>query len=1744
MNYIRGAVNAISAPYHYYKDLPPLNPSTLTGAIDVIVIQRPTDTGDTELVKVSVNGHPIPFDMKIGEAGEAFFVFETEEDVPNDLITSPILQPTRPEETSGRTLDMKGAELEAKLELDDEDLTGLQRADASSQRVTGEHEPDFLDLDAQPSQEERVDHNQHFAELHPSSNEHLDDGIAVPGLPSPPLTPTYKTSDLTPEMVEQERRVDAALKNVREATVVEFDNEVAFDMQGYHSQHDREMSDRTFTSSDSDKFTFPSLSKTRSSTPPPVQELDLSDLGSPRSLPSSMTFPMFRAVSEPLPDTEEHSPAMASSQQHASSSKARLPPLTPVQEYSWEWGAFPQPSPMTATFPPKSSQGRIWAKGKGKASDLRKSGPNESQDVDIGRSKSVPPELDGSPTQMRKLKELVEEYDEPDDEDVDGTSFGHGGVLRPTQNDPCRFALQIDGRRVVFELSIVHMLTEEPDGALSEPDDDTGSGRRSRHRRGGSSSSKIFDGRDEVEAARLFSEGKIDYASFMDNDDIVSDPGLVISWAGNQYITRSDCSPLMDALVVWRNSTLRQQALNLASPPSSPVFDEDTSDIRPVSPSLSEDEQQHEERHHQRSKSEPPEKVQGKPTSSSWVRWWNRSSKKAVPKILDEELASSQTERPVVRGTSSAPASNVVAAPEFLRSSPKDIPPAESAPALPSTPVQPPAKTIAPADLPTIPPPVSKRYAKTLRLSSDQLKSLNLKTGANTITFSLSASGAIACTARIFVWDSTDFVVVSDIDGTITKSDGLGHVFAMIGRDWTHLGVAKLYTDITRNGYKIMYLTSRAIGQADATRAYLEGIKQNNYQLPEGPVIMSPDRLMTSLHREVILRKPEVFKMACLRDIQRLFGEASRNPFYAGFGNRITDALSYRSVNVPSARIFTIDSTGEVKMELLELAGYKSSYIHMTDLVDQMFPPIHRKWAPEYTDFNYWKVPVQEFPLPDFSPPSPTLSARSDTSTLARLRNFSLGRQNSTPASRMSPPPEGKQDQDRGRSSHLRQMSSLERLGSTLGWSRSTSPATSYGSDDEDEVNGQGRRKRERTRSMTSMPGTLDEMHFGMDEEEEEAEFYQGSVGVDGEVGYLTHEPEEAGEEDFDEDIMVAGEMKNGTSATFEAPAAPGEEYIAPPQSALHTTDGDAFNVDPTVPYLSSIPDSAQPQTSTGPSRRGGGSGSNRFSRWTSLARRAMSKHAMENAERRAEEGRPLALARSPSPPAVPAASVSSPSDTHTIPNSDFEGTTAVSHDNHALPVIGSPVYIEPQPTVDYAKMEESGHASITSFASCMAYIKNFFRELNSLPWVAERVTVDYVPGEVKSRRQARLHRLQRPLSWYEDTPHSLAPTQLFSDTTSPSSLPMHQQLPQASSAPPLNRSIPSEQRHAAPTTPLQAPTISPQVIWEFLPTGKTSTAPFATVVQSNWSTENPVTPLTTAYIPHEPQPTASEPWPPDDPWQSVAPQNPMPSIARSQPAFKPLHPASAPPSAPPQALSEVSHSVPKAPAPSVTVADGVKWLFPEQPTYPSGYVQSANVDNLEAQYPNQRFHPRPENQDTTATATTAPPSSVREHITSLPPSSAPTPHYSQPTAPIPQMASSPVVPPAATDSWNGAASILPTTSVAFASPDRPLSTAPVHASVTSPQPSVRIVPQQSSRPPSVAPSRRSRAPSATPGPAMSQTLSRPPSVAPSHASHMSYASRTPTVRPSQSRPSSVAPSHRSSARQATPRSLASGAAA
>ena len=258
----------------------------------------------------------------------------------------------------------------------------------------------------------------------------------------------------------------------------------------------------------------------------------------------------------------------------------------------------------------------------------------------------------------------------------------------------------------------------------------------------------------------------------------------------------------------------------------------------------------------------------------------------------------------------------------------------------------------------------NRNYAKTLRLTSDQLKSLGLKPGPNPMSFTVNRA---TCQAYMYLWRYDVPIVISDVDGTITKSDALGHVLNMIGRDWTHIGVAKLYTEIVNNGYNIMYLTSRNVGQADTTRAYLNGVVQESYRLPKGPTIMSPDRTIAALRRELYIRKPEVFKMACLRDIKNLFGP-NRKPFYAGFGNRLTDALSYRSVSIPSNRIFTINSYAEVSLDLLSLNKLRYSYVNMREVVDHYFPPVNtlvKGGGEEYTDFTYWRDPVLE--LDEFS---------------------------------------------------------------------------------------------------------------------------------------------------------------------------------------------------------------------------------------------------------------------------------------------------------------------------------------------------------------------------------------------------------------------------------------------------------------------------------------------------------------------------------------------------------------------------------------------------------------------------------------------------------------------------------------------------------------------------------------------------------------------------------------------------------
>jgi phosphatidate phosphatase LPIN len=172
----------------------------------------------------------------------------------------------------------------------------------------------------------------------------------------------------------------------------------------------------------------------------------------------------------------------------------------------------------------------------------------------------------------------------------------------------------------------------------------------------------------------------------------------------------------MDALILWRNAAINERASGLPSRPSSPSSDEEDvgKEKEPYDEPLSSDELQDSQK--AESDLAEPRSPARKPTSSSWARWWRRGQ------IKDAEASSG---RPKVS---------------------KDIANAQVPPVLPSKPH---GRDTAPASMPTSPriektttptrqlvdhSKKHKKFAKTLRLSSDQLVSFAFPYCAKKVT--------------------------------------------------------------------------------------------------------------------------------------------------------------------------------------------------------------------------------------------------------------------------------------------------------------------------------------------------------------------------------------------------------------------------------------------------------------------------------------------------------------------------------------------------------------------------------------------------------------------------------------------------------------------------------------------------------------------------------------------------------------------------------------------------------------------------------------------------------------------------------------------------------------------------------------------------------------------------------------------------------------------------------------------------
>ncbi|KAL3909975.1 MAG: hypothetical protein SGPRY_009228 [Prymnesium sp.] len=174
-----------------------------------------------------------------------------------------------------------------------------------------------------------------------------------------------------------------------------------------------------------------------------------------------------------------------------------------------------------------------------------------------------------------------------------------------------------------------------------------------------------------------------------------------------------------------------------------------------------------------------------------------------------------------------------------------------------------------------------RSFVKTLRPTSEQLKAMGLRFGTNTIKFSVNSGKRqeAVIQSQIYVFKPTTKLVISDVDGTITKSDVLGHLMPRVGYDWSHKGVTSLYEAITANGYQV-------------------------------------------------------------RDIRSLWPEA-HNPFYAGFGNRASDVVAYKEAGVPPARIMVVNPQGEIHTSMREQYCW-ATYPRLLQLCNQMFPAINQ----------------------------------------------------------------------------------------------------------------------------------------------------------------------------------------------------------------------------------------------------------------------------------------------------------------------------------------------------------------------------------------------------------------------------------------------------------------------------------------------------------------------------------------------------------------------------------------------------------------------------------------------------------------------------------------------------------------------------------------------------------------------------------------------------------------------------------
>uniref|UniRef100_A0A8C7Q9I3 phosphatidate phosphatase n=1 Tax=Oncorhynchus mykiss TaxID=8022 RepID=A0A8C7Q9I3_ONCMY len=846
-----------------------LNPATLSGCIDVIVVRQPDGTlqcspfhvrfgkmgvlrSREKVVDIEINGEPVSLQMKLGENGEAFFVKETEntlEGIPSYLATSPIVS--------------QGVELmEAQLgkgmsRLSDPASLSVQTL--SSQQTIGGGGGMMM----KKRRKRRKKARESGGGRREESGEHSEDEDMF-------------TIDMSTDE-EQEHN-----NNSSRASTPEFDEEQGPKASVLSSTYTQ---NTTYTIPDADWAHSQRLCTVL------LMSMNQCSTGSTNYIPLCDLLPS---------DPGGSSPSTPKSDSELTNQSKDNP------EMMWAWGELPQAA-KPSFFPPFQMQ------------DSLMMSPVTIPVCDSTHFRTITG--DGGPSdqiQSQSQKDsappsLTLYVPQPED-----NIAGAGNALSIIVSTVTCDAVPADKRSHHLGSDGIYLddITElEPDvAALYFPKSDGGgsvrggleTGVRSANQSPQSVSSSGMDSgvdsysdqlgdmpniaislcgglTDNREITReQFEERAISYQQFTENPSIIDDPNLVVK-IGTKYYNWTTAAPLMLAMQVY------QKPLPMAS----------------------------------------VENIMKEKMPKKGGRWWfswrsRNSDSKSVhtsvthtPLMKEESSSSDEDHRLSNQGSESCNAEPLLT-------------------------------------------PGSVCYRKTLRLTPEQLASLQLKVGPNEVVFSVTTQyqGTCRCQGTIYLWSWDDKIIISDIDGTITRSDTLGHILPTLGKDWTHQGIARLYHRVSQNGYKFMYCSARAIGMADMTRGYLHWVNERGTMLPIGPVLLSPSSLFSALHREVIEKKPERFKIQCLTDVKQLF-HPNTEPFYAAFGNRATDVYSYKEVGVPLNRIFTVNPKGELIQE--HAKTNISSYGGLCEVVDHVFPLLIRGHVSDvscpdtFSQFTYWR---------------------------------------------------------------------------------------------------------------------------------------------------------------------------------------------------------------------------------------------------------------------------------------------------------------------------------------------------------------------------------------------------------------------------------------------------------------------------------------------------------------------------------------------------------------------------------------------------------------------------------------------------------------------------------------------------------------------------------------------------------------------------------------------------------------------